>query len=109
MDNQNVDNQNVNNQNVNNQILNNIHPTEESICNYCDGVCNENICHTYVFGDCITFCSEECKIKKEEEPRCEICGDSEQYISIHTNDNEVTMSVCEHCAPEGSNYDEDAW
>lgn len=88
---------------------NQIQTTEQMTCNYCNGECNENICQSYKFGDCISFCSEECQIKSDEQISCEICGNVEEYVSTHTNDNEVTMTVCEHCAPEGSNYDEDAW
>ena len=94
---------------MDNQNQNKIQTTDQNICNYCDEECSDKNCYSYIFEDCILFFSQECKIKSDELIVCEICGSREEYVSIHTNDNEVTLTVCEHCAPGGSNYDEDAW
>lgn len=40
---------------------------------------------------------------------CVICGNDEEYINHEINRFRVTLLVCEHCAPGGSSYDEDAW
>ena len=49
------------------------------------------------------------KEKKMSSLACDICGSSEEYVCQATNKFRITLNVCEHCAPGGFCYDDDAW